>query len=252
MQQFLTKPTSQIGNARVFGFDEDLGLVGGQFGNINTLFFVTFIVFETPWVMAINRFGPNKALGTALVLWSAVTIGSGFVRTYGQAIAGRLLLGACEAGVSPGFAYLFATIYPRSSTAKRIAMGNIANTISGAFGGLFAYAIQTMGTRRGIEAWRWLFIIEGCITFVVGGLCWLFLPRSPENAWFLSAEDKHIMELRKQKNIEYRGETKFNPRWIKLAFKDPFIYIAGGAFFFSSVAITGFSIFLPTIIRGLG
>lgn len=140
----------QIGNARVFGLDQDLGLVGGQFGTINTVFFVTFVLFETPWVMAVKRFGPNKTLGVALVAWSIVTIGTGFIHNFAQAIAVRLLLGACEAGVSPSFAYLFATIYPRTSSAKRIMIGNLCNTVAGAFGGLFAYAIQTMGERRGI------------------------------------------------------------------------------------------------------
>lgn len=101
--------------------------------------------------MAVKRWGPNKVLGTALIMFSACTIGTGFVRSYGQAIAARMLLGACEAGISPSFAFIFATIYDRGSTAKRITMGNICNTVAGAFGGLFAYAIQTMGDQRGIE-----------------------------------------------------------------------------------------------------
>ncbi|KAF6831054.1 major facilitator superfamily transporter [Colletotrichum plurivorum] len=243
---------SNIGNARVFGFDEDIGLQGRQFGDINTLFFVTFILFETPWVMAVKRFGPNRALGTALIAWSACTLATGFIHNYGGAIACRMLLGACEAGVSPSFAYIFSTIYDRSSTAKRIAMGNICNTVAGAFGGLFAYGIQMMGKQRGIAAWRWLFIIEGSVTLVAGGIGWLFLPSSPETAWYLTKEEKHAMVLRKQRNATYRGEDGLDKKWIKVAFKDPFIYVAGAAFFTSSVAITGFTIFLPTIIKGLG
>ncbi|KAF9882166.1 putative high-affinity nicotinic acid transporter protein [Colletotrichum karsti] len=243
---------SNIGNARVFGFDEDVGLHGRQFGDINTLFFVTFIVFETPWVMAVKRWGPNKVLGIALVSWSVVTLCTGFIHSYAAAIVTRMLLGACEAGVSPSFAFIFATIYDRSSTAKRIAMGNICNTVAGAFGGLFAYGIQMMGSQRGIAAWRWLFIIEGSVTLVVGGIGWMFLPSSPETAWYLTIEEKEVMVLRKQKNMAFRGEDGFDKKWIKLAFTDPFIYIAGAAFFTSSVAITGFSIFLPTIIKGLG
>jgi MFS family permease len=242
----------QVGNARVFGFDEDLGLKSGQFGNINTVFFATFIFFETPWVMAIKRFGPNKALGTMLVLWSCVTLGNAFIQNYTQAMICRVLLGAAEAGVSPGFAYLFATIYPPRSTAKRIMLGNLANTVSGAFGGLLAYAIQSMGDQRGIRAWRWLFIIEAAFTLVIGGASWFFLPTSPETAWFLSKEDQQIMALRKQRDALYRGEDKFDKKWLRMAFTDPLMYLAGGGFFFSSVAITGFNTFLPTIIKGLG
>ncbi|SPO06473.1 related to allantoate transport protein [Cephalotrichum gorgonifer] len=243
---------TNIGNARVFGFDEDIGLKSGQFGNINTLFFTTFIVFEVPWVMAIKRWGPNKVLGTALVLFSVCTIGTGFIKNYHQAIVLRMLLGAAEAGVSPGFAYIFSTIYDRGSTAKRIAMGNICNTVAGAFGGLFAYGIQTMGAQRGLAAWRWLFIIEGAVTFVVGGLCWVFLPSSPETAWYLTEEEKHAMALRKERNAAFRGEDGFDRKWIKISLKDSFVYVAGAAFFTSSVAISGFSVFLPTIIKGFG
>lgn len=103
-----------------------------------------------------------------------------------------------------------------------------------------------------ITAWRWLFIIEGIITLVVGGACWFILPSSPETAWFLSKEQKEVMVLRKERNSAYRGEDEFKMKWVKLAFKDPYIYVAGAAFFFSSVAITGFGVFLPTIIQGLG
>jgi MFS family permease len=81
--------------------------------------------------MAVKRFGPNKVLALALVSWSAVTISTGFIHNYGQAIAVRVLLGACEAGVAPRFAYVFSTIYPQSSVAKRVAMTNFANATSG-------------------------------------------------------------------------------------------------------------------------
>jgi MFS family permease len=142
---------SNLGNAVIFGFSTEIGLKGNEFGNINTLFFVTYVLFEIPWVMAVKRFGPNIVLGAALTSWSVVTLGTGFVQNYHQAIACRMLLGACEAGVAPGLAYIFSTIYPQESVAKRIAMTNFANATSGAFGGLIAYGIQMMGEQRGIS-----------------------------------------------------------------------------------------------------
>lgn len=247
----LTKD-KQVGNAKVFGFEKDLDLYGNRFGIIQTMLSLGLVLFEVPWVMAIKKFGPNKALGTALVLWSAVTLGTGFIQTYPQAIVVRLLLGACEAGVSPGFSYLFSTIYPRQYAGKRIMMTNLANCTSGAFGGLFAYAIQSMGTRRGLAAWRWLFIVEFALTLVVGGACMFILPTSPDSAWFLSDEEKETMRLRRLRDSHYRGGDESNKVWIKPALTDPFVWLLGIAFFTSSVAITGFGVFLPTIIAGLG
>ncbi|KUJ14430.1 high-affinity nicotinic acid transporter-like protein [Mollisia scopiformis] len=243
---------NNLGNARVFGFDKDIGLKGGEFGNINTLSSVCTIVFELPWVLAVRRWGANKAIGTAFVIWSATTLGTAFIHTYGQAIAVRMILNAAEAGLAQGFAYLFSTIYPRELAGKRIMTTNLAQCISGAFGGLFAYAVQTMGTRHGLAAWRWLFIVEFCITIFVGGVGWIFLPNSAESAWFLNEEEKETMRLKKIRDFALRGEDKFERKWIKIALTDPFVWLLGIAFFTSSVAINGFGVFLPTIIAGLG
>ena len=68
IQILLLLTIDQLGNARVFGFDQDIGLHGGQFGNINTLSSVCTILFEVPWVLAVRHWGANKSIGTAFVL----------------------------------------------------------------------------------------------------------------------------------------------------------------------------------------
>lgn len=89
---------------------------------------------------------------------------------------------------------------------------------------------------------------------VVGGIGWFILPDSPETAWFLSAEEKETMVMRKKRDAVYRGimGKESAKRWVRASFTDPFVYLLGIAFFTSSVAITGFGVFLPTIIQGLG
>lgn len=242
----------QLGNARVFGFDEEIGLHGSQFGNIVTLSSVCTILFEMPWVLAVKKFGANASIGTAFVAWSAATIGTAFIQNYAQAIVVRMILNTAEAGLAQSFAYLFSTIYPRELAGKRIMTTNVAQCISGAFGGLFAYAVQSMGTRLGLSAWRWLFIIEFCLTVVVGGVGWVFLPQSAESAWFLNAEERETMRLKKVRDYHLRGEKKFERKWIRIALTEPFVWLLGIAFFTSSVAINGFGVFLPTIIQGMG
>jgi MFS family permease len=249
---FRANVNPQLGNARVFGFDQDLGLKDRQFGNINTFSALTTMLFEVPWVLAVRRFGANKTLGVAFIIWAASTLGTAFVQNYGQAVACRMLVNAAGGGLEQSFAYLFSTIYPRSETGKRIITNNLAMTISGAFGGLFAWAIQQMGTQKGLAAWRWLFIIEFGITVAVGGICWAFLPTSAETAWFLNAEEKEAMRMRKERDAIFRGNHKFDRKWIKIALLDPFVWLLGTAFFTSSVAINGYNVFLPTILQGLG
>lgn len=241
-----------MGNATVFGFDEDLDLKSGQFSNINTLSSLCTILFELPWVLAVRRWGSKTALGTSLALWSICTLGTAFIQNYAQAVVVRMLLNASEAGLAQGFAFLFSTIYPRETAAKRIMTTNLAACISGAFGGLIAYGIQTMGDVNGFAAWRWLFIVEFLITIFVGGIGFMFLPNKIEETWYLNEDERETMRLKKQRDFVHRGADKFERKWVKLALTDPFVYLLGLAFFTSSVAINGFGVFLPTILAGLG
>lgn len=97
-----------------------------------------------------------------------------------------------------------------------------------------------------------LFIIEFGNTIVIGGAGFMFLPKSAESAWFLSAEEKETIRLKKLRDFHLRGQQKFEKKWIREALLDPFVWLLGVAFFTSSVAIDGSGVFLPTINQGLG
>jgi MFS family permease len=43
-----------------------------------------------------------------------------------------------------------------------------AATAAGAFGGLLARAIMLMDGDAGLKSWRWIFILEGIATFIIG------------------------------------------------------------------------------------
>lgn len=164
----------------------------------------------------------------------------------------RFLLGAAEAGLFPALTFVVSTIYPRASQAKRVAVLYGASAIAGSFGGLIAYGIQLMGYRHGLEAWRWLFIVEGIISMVLGIICWGTLPRTAETAWFLKAEEKQLMLDRRQRDFAYKGDSKLSWQDARMAFTDPMVITAGLTLFCAGIPLFGFGTFLPTIIRGLG
>lgn len=158
-----------------------------------------------------------------------------------------------EAGLFPALTFVISTIYSREKQAKRVAVLYGASALSGAFGGLISYGIQLMGERRGPEAWRWLFIIEGVISVVILWRGVVLIAQEPaETAWFLTSEEKEMMRMRKQRDIIYKGDDKFSWDYAKMAFMDPFIYISAVLLFCSSIPLFGFGTFLPTIIKGLG
>ena len=60
---------------------------------------------------------------------------------------------------------------------KRIAFFYTASLLSGAFGGLLAGGIiEGMEGLANTRGWKWLFMIEGMATVVVGATAWFILP----------------------------------------------------------------------------
>lgn len=199
-----------------------------------------------------RKWGTNIVIAVAIISWSVVVIGTGFIQNYTQAVVCRLLLGLTESGIFPALTFIISTVYPRESQGKRIAVLYGATALSGAFGGLIAYGIQLMGDRHGLEAWRWLFIIEGGISIAFGLLCWASLPKTPETAWFLTEEERQIMKDMRLRDVSYTGSDPFSWDFVKMAFTDPMIWVAGIGLFCAGIPLFGFGIFLPTIIKGLG
>jgi hypothetical protein len=52
-------------------------------------------------------------------------------------------------------------MYTRGEMALRIGLFYTSASLSGAFGGLLARGLSSIGTAGGLTGWRWIFIIEG-------------------------------------------------------------------------------------------
>ena len=64
------------------------------------------------------------------------------------------------------------------------------------FGGLLASAIANMHGVRGYSSWRWIFILEGIATIVIGIGAYFLVADFPADARWLSAEEKEFVIAR--------------------------------------------------------
>lgn len=80
--------------------------------------------------------------------------------------------------------------------ALRISYFYCASALSGAFSGLLAAAIAKMDGVGSLEGWRWIFILEGLASVVVGAACFFLLIDTPAlSARWLSPEEIRYLEL---------------------------------------------------------
>ncbi|KAF2168123.1 hypothetical protein M409DRAFT_65638 [Zasmidium cellare ATCC 36951] len=239
-----------IGNARIQGLTKDLNMVGTDYNVALLILFVPFILFEIPSNLIMKKMKPSTWLSVLLFGCGIMNMCMGFVRTYGELVGVRFLLGLFEAGTGPGSIYLIAMYYRRYELPWRISWWYTSGIVAGAFGGLLAYAIAHMDGLQGYSGWRWIFIIEGAVTAAVGILMKFWLVDWPEDATFLTPEEKAVMLARLSRD---RAEEARMDRWnTKRVFKDWKVYV--GTLMFFGIVNTNYStnFFIPTILVEMG
>ncbi|KFY24843.1 hypothetical protein V493_04995 [Pseudogymnoascus sp. VKM F-4281 (FW-2241)] len=243
---------SNIGNVGVAGMPEAIGASPSQFSTAVSIFYATYVTFETPSALLLKKLTPRYVITGLCVVWSLATIFSGFIQNVASLYATRLILGACEAGLFPSLNLYLTMVYQRDEQAKRVSYLFVCAALSGAFGGLLAYVILFMDGLGGYAGWRWIYIIEGLFSVVCAVVVFFGLPNDPGNAYFLSKEQKEYMAIRYERNKAYSGSQDFSWKEVKIACTDPKVYVSGAIQFCQDILLYGFSTFLPAILKDMG
>ncbi|KAJ5560243.1 hypothetical protein N7513_002642 [Penicillium frequentans] len=241
-----------IGNAKIFGLEEELGMTGSQYSIGLMVFFIPYILLEVPSNIMIRKIAPSTWLCGIMFLWGVATIGMGLIRNFGGLIAMRLLLGAFEAGLFPGCVYLISMYYKRHELQWRMSLFFSASILAGAFGGLLAYLIANLDGKGGYAGWRWIFIIEGLLTCVVAIALKYFVVDWPETAKFLTEEERVLLSRRLTADVATAKMDRLDRAANKRIYGDWKIWC--GTLMYMGALTTGYasSFFLPTIIKELG
>lgn len=104
---------------------------------------------------------PARYLAGLVFLWGMVATFSAFVNNFAALVACRLLLGMFEAGLFPGVILYLSMFYNKRNVSLRQAWFYGTSAISGALGGLVAYAIGELDGVAGWSGWRWIILING-------------------------------------------------------------------------------------------
>ena len=103
------------------------------------------------------------------------------------------------------------------------------------FGGLLASAISKMDGDRGYNAWRWVFILEGIATILIGFMAFFALTDFPEEARWLTEEERKFV-IAKAGTDEHPNEPiTFRRIFDFLADGKP---LAGGLMYFGGLCVS--------------
>jgi sugar phosphate permease len=175
-----------LSNALSDNFLTDLNLTTDDFNLGNTVNLICFLTAEIPSQLISKKIGVDIWVPTQMCLWSVVAMSQAAIKNKSGFLATRALLGMLQGGFIPDLCLWMSYFYTSKELPMRISIFYIANPLSAVICSLLAFAILHLDGHDGIEGWRWLFLLEGLFTFLVGIGAFFAMPPSPYQTknWF--------------------------------------------------------------------
>lgn len=201
--------------------------------------------------MIMTRVRPSWYMGGWMALWAIVSTLTAVAHDFKGLLLTRFFLGVTEAPFYPGALYVLSLFYTRKEIATRISILFTANICGTAFAGLIAIGVFEMSGYSGLSGWRWLFILQGIITFVLAIISIFILPDEPATTKWLSPEERKLAHDRIVKDTVEVKQNQSPWAGLREAAKDRKLWVLVVMQHFH-MAASNFKNFFPTIVGTLG
>ena len=143
-------------------------------GLLGDAFFVTYMVSAPILGLLADRFSRWMIIGSAVILWSLASGGSGLAATFAILVATRVCIGIGEGGYGPAAPTILSDLFPIETRGRIMAIFYTAIPVGSALGYVIGGLI---GAHLG---WRWAFYFVTPPGLLLGLLC--FWQRDPRVA----------------------------------------------------------------------
>ena len=231
------------------GMNADLGLTSQMYGLAAGIFFATYIVFEIPSNVLLTRFGARRWIARIMITWGIVAAGMAFISSAHQLYGMRLLLGAAEAGFTPGIIYYLAKWYPSRDRANAMSFFYIGAALASVIGLPLSGLLLNAHGILGLSGWRWVFLIEGIPAVLLGFAVLKFLPDRPKDAAWLTTEQQDSLE-RTIAAEEAEAPVSHHASW-RAAFSSTRVWLLAFFWLLQAFGTIGITLFMPLIVKNL-
>lgn len=221
------------------GMAADLHISGQRLALLGALFFLGYTLPQIPGTAYASRHSARRLIFVALIAWGGFAALTGVIRNFWLLAADRLLLGMAESFVFPAMLVLLTRWFTREERSQANALLILGNP------GTIVWMSAASGFLIRAAGWRAMFAVEG-LASVVWGFLWLALVRnSPEEAAWLSEAGRD----RLRHALDQEQRTLPGVLNLRTAFRSPNVPRLCVQYFFWSLGVYGFVLWLPLVIR---
>nr|WP_279117203.1 MFS transporter [Enterobacter soli] len=228
------------------GMEADLGITSQMAGVASGIFFIGYLFLQIPGGrIAVNGSG-KRFIAWSLVAWAIVSVATGFVTHEYQLLVLRFILGVSEGGMLPVVLTMVSNWFPE----KELGRANAFVMMFAPLGGMLTAPVS--GAIIAALDWRWLFIIEGLLSLVVLAVWWFMISDRPEEArWLPQAEREYLVKTLAAERAAKLAEAPVSKAPVKDVFRNPGLMKLVILNFFYQTGDYGYTLWLPTILKGL-
>lgn len=235
--------------------NRDLHIGQSLYGLGAGIFFIGYFLFEIPSNIFLHHFGARIWIARIMISWGVIASMMCLLRTLGQFLLLRFLLGVAEAGFFPGIVFFLSLWVPARYKAKAMAGFYIGFPVAQVIGAPLSAVLMHFGTSLGWQGWRVMYLCEGVPALVLGIVCLFYLTDSPENAAWLNEEQRLWLtrELAaEQESVGRVGRTSASKsELVRETLQNPVVWTLAALYFGITCGSNATNFFLPTVLQSL-
>jgi ACS family tartrate transporter-like MFS transporter len=232
--------------------NHDLGLNASAFGLAAGVFFIPYVLLELPSNLALARFGARIWMARIMFTWGIFAAAHAFIWNAQGLYVVRALLGAAEAGFFPGVVFYLTLWFPSAYRGRIVAAFMIGIPVALVIGTPISSLLLGMNGIAGLKGWQWMFLIEAVPALLVAVAIPFLLPSGPDNATFLSADERVWLRRTLDEEQALRELHHGAPGGLLKALLNPRLLLLALAYYGLTNLNGAVSTFLPLILKEFG
>jgi MFS transporter, ACS family, tartrate transporter len=224
------------------------------------IFFLGYFLLEIPGTLLVEKWSARKWIARIMITWGITAALTAAVKTPTQFYVLRFTLGLAEAGFYPGVIVYLTHWFASRDRARALAYFFVATPVAQIISPKISNVLLRIGTDEvvngvtvhhpeilGLEGWQWIYIAWGIPAVVLGILVLLFLTDRPQQAKWLTVEEREALlaELAREK-----GERPASHSMSLLAgLRHPRVLVLAAIYFLIVTGSYGVEFFMPSILE---